>query len=422
MAVARPSVNIYNEKSEPVGTVITMPGVFKAPIRPDIVNSVHDRMRKNSRQSNAVYRYAGHETSAESWGTGRAVARIPRVHGGGTNRSGQGAFGNMCRGGHMCHPKKVFRRWHRKINISERRVALCSAIAASGIPALVMARGHNLGRVPEIPLVLSSDVEGIKKTKQAVTWLKNLKAYSDIQKVKNSRHLRPGIGKMRNRRYIKKRGPIIIYDSDKGLTKAFRNIEGITLINVKALNLLKFAPGGHVGRFAIWTENAFRKLDAIYGTPTKPSTEKHNFDLPRSKMTNTDLQSLLQSSEIQAAVRRHRMKDQKPAPRVKKNPLKNAALMSRLNPFAISLKRRAIRENRKNLLAKKRKASGEVDASAPPAKKGKLGAVKGATTGQASGKGKPGKKPKEGKVAAAPAAVKGAAQQSQTGIGKPKTK
>lgn len=37
----------------------------------------------------------GHQTSAESWGTGRAVARIPRVRGGGTHRSGQGAFGNV---------------------------------------------------------------------------------------------------------------------------------------------------------------------------------------------------------------------------------------------------------------------------------------------------------------------------------------
>lgn len=42
----------------------------------------------------AVAREAGHQTSAESWGTGRAVARIPRVSGGGTSRSGQAAFGN----------------------------------------------------------------------------------------------------------------------------------------------------------------------------------------------------------------------------------------------------------------------------------------------------------------------------------------
>lgn len=52
-------------------------------------------MAKNKRQPYAVSKAAGHQTSAESWGTGRAVARIPRVRGGGTHRSGQGAFGNV---------------------------------------------------------------------------------------------------------------------------------------------------------------------------------------------------------------------------------------------------------------------------------------------------------------------------------------
>ena len=46
----------------------------------------------------------------------------------------------------------------------------------------------------------------------------------------------------------------------KGLTKAFRNIPGVDTISVDALNLLKLAPGGHVGRFCIWTESAFKKL------------------------------------------------------------------------------------------------------------------------------------------------------------------
>ena len=85
----------------------------------------------------------GHQTSAESWGTGRAVARIPRVRGGGTHRSGQGAFGNMCRGGHMFAPTKVYRRWHRKVNVAQKRYAMCSAIAATGVPALVMAKGKD---------------------------------------------------------------------------------------------------------------------------------------------------------------------------------------------------------------------------------------------------------------------------------------
>lgn len=72
-----------------------LPAVFKSPIRPDIVQFVHTNMAKNKRQAHAVSTKAGHQTSAESWGTGRAVARIPRVRGGGTHRSGQGAFGNV---------------------------------------------------------------------------------------------------------------------------------------------------------------------------------------------------------------------------------------------------------------------------------------------------------------------------------------
>ena len=88
-----------------------------------------------------IFFYQGHQTSAESWGTGRAVARIPRVRGGGTHRSGQGAFGNMCRGGRMFAPTKTWRRWHRKINVNQKRYAMCSAIAASGSPALVMSKG-----------------------------------------------------------------------------------------------------------------------------------------------------------------------------------------------------------------------------------------------------------------------------------------
>merc|ERR1712226_1681461 len=114
---------------------LSLPAVFKAPIRPDIVTFVHSEMKKNSKQPYAVSKFAGHQTSAESWGTGRAVARIPRVRGGGTHRSGQGAFGNMCRGGHMFAPTKTFRGWHRRVNVAQKRYAMCSAIAATGVPA-----------------------------------------------------------------------------------------------------------------------------------------------------------------------------------------------------------------------------------------------------------------------------------------------
>ena len=78
-ACARPLVSVYNEKGEASENSLKLPTVFKAPIRPDIINFVHTNLRKNSRQPYAVSKYAGAQTSAESWGTGRAVSRIPRV-------------------------------------------------------------------------------------------------------------------------------------------------------------------------------------------------------------------------------------------------------------------------------------------------------------------------------------------------------
>lgn len=106
-----------------------------------------------------------------------------RVRGGGTHRSGQGAFGNMCRGGRMFAPTKPWRRWHRKINVNQRRFALVSAIAASGVPALVQSKGHIIDGVSEFPLVVSDETQKLTKTKQAVALLRRLRVWADIQKV-----------------------------------------------------------------------------------------------------------------------------------------------------------------------------------------------------------------------------------------------
>ena len=134
-------ITVYDEAGKATTENIKLPAVFTAPIRPDIVNFVHFQMKKNGQHPYAVSLEAGHQTSAESWGTGRAVARIPRVRGGGTHRSGQGAFGNMCRGGRMFSPTKTWRRWHRNINVAQKRYAICSAIAATGITSLVLSKG-----------------------------------------------------------------------------------------------------------------------------------------------------------------------------------------------------------------------------------------------------------------------------------------
>lgn len=187
-----------------------------------------------------------------------SVSRIPRVPGGGTSRSGQGAFGNMCRGGRMFAPTKIWRKWHKKISVNQRRYAVVSALAATAIPALVMARGHQIDNVPEFPLVISDDIITITKTKEAKNLLQLVGAFEDVVKVELSKKVRRGVGKSRNRRYTQRRGPLIIYDVSEGLHKAFRNLPGIQLSNVDNLSLLDLAPGGHLGRFCIWSKGESR--------------------------------------------------------------------------------------------------------------------------------------------------------------------
>jgi large subunit ribosomal protein L4e len=338
---SRPTVSIIGKDGAPTGATHTLPTVFTSPIRPDIVQQVHTGMAKNKRQPYSVSEKAGHQTSAESWGTGRAVARIPRVSGGGTHRAGQAAFGNMCRSGRMFAPTKIWRKWHIKVNQGQKRYATCSALAASAAPPLLMARGHQIMTIPEVPLVIDSalfDGASLARTSASLALLKAVGAGPDLDKVKGSKKLRAGKGKLRGRRHRQRRGPLVVYDPEvdgKELVKGFRNLPGVETSPVTALNLLQLAPGGHLGRFVVWTSAAFKALDNIYGTTTEPSAHKRDFLLPSNVVSQADLTRLINSSEIQstlngpkgdAVTRRAAVQ--------KKNPLKNKQVMLRLNPYA----------------------------------------------------------------------------------------
>merc|ERR1712040_31951 len=232
---------------------------------------------------------------------------------------------------------------------------MCSAIAATGVPALVMAKGHVISNIPEVPFVVSDKTQGFSKTKEAVEFLRRNKAWADVAKVYASRRMRAGKGKLRNRRHVQKLGPLVIYDQDQGVAKAFRNIPGVDCIQVDNLNLLKLAPGGHVGRFCIWTESAFKKLDGLYGTWRKASTSKANWNLPQPKMANTDLSALLKSEAIRKVLRAPNKKVKRAV--VKTNPLKNIRTMLQLNPYSAVQKKNAVLTEAKNLRAKAVKAA-----------------------------------------------------------------
>jgi large subunit ribosomal protein L4e len=214
----------------------------------------------------------------------------------------------------------------------------------------------------EVPLVVSG-IEGIKKTKEATAVLERLGAFEDVQKVKDTKRIRVGKGKARNRRHVLRKGPLIIFNEDNGIEQAFRNIPGVELCSVDRLNLLQLAPGGHMGRLIVWTDGAFQRLESLFGSLSKKSEEKHNYQPPRPLMNNADLARIINSEEVQKKLR-PTVKQTKHV-KHKKNPLKNLGAMVKLNPYAMTRKRNELlaqearKEGRAQKVQKKRAMSKE---------------------------------------------------------------
>merc|ERR1719329_840907 len=347
---SRPVVSVYKrENVDEIAGSIPMPGVFSAPIRNDLVHFVHSELSKNRRQAHGVYFKAGQEHSAESWGTGRAVARIPRIGGSGTSRSGQATFGNMCRKGRMFAPLKVWRKWHRTSNRNQKRHAVASALAACAVAPLVLARGHHVNTVPELPLVV--DTLNVDSTKALLKALEAVGVDEDLRRVRASKATRAGFNKMRYSRFKMAKGPLIVYgDENPNLKRTARNLPGIDTCSVHRLNLLQLAPGGHLGRFVMFTADAFKCLNKVFGTYREKGIEKNGYQLNRNMMSCADLARIINSDQVQAKLRAVR-KNPIVKRSTKKNPLKNKTLMQKLNPSS-----RAWRE-----AAKKNEAQAKKD-------------------------------------------------------------
>jgi len=124
---------------------------------------------------------------------------------------------------------------------------------------------------------------------------------------------------------------------------------------VDRLNLLQLAPGGHMGRFCIWTESAFARLNELYGTVDTAAAAKVGYKLPRLQMANADLASIINSTAIQSVVR-PAVKPRTWA-RQRPNPLTNKAAMRKLNPYVALLRKS---EKKAAVVAKDAKSKAEA--------------------------------------------------------------
>jgi len=238
----------------------------------------------------------------------------------------------MCRKGRMFAPLKVYRKWHRKTNLNQKRHAVASALAASAVTPLVMARGHRVNDVPELPLVIDS--LAIENTKNLLSVFTKFGVSDEMHRVRTSKKIKSGHGKYRgNTRYNMRKGPLVIYgDENKLVKQCARNLPGVDTCHVQRLNLLQLAPGGHLGRFIIWTKDAFHALHSIFGAGRRVGHEKGGYHLNRTVMSCADLARIINSDNVQSKLRTTRshirLHDKRHV-----NPLTNRSLMTKLNPF-----------------------------------------------------------------------------------------
>jgi len=193
-----------------------------------------------------------------------------------------------------------------------------------------MARGHKIEDVPELPLVVDSLNK--EKTAALIKSLGFLGCAADLTRVRTSKNTRAGQGKLRNARFTLRKGPLVIYGDENGQVKqSARNLPGVDVCHVSRINLLQLAPGGHIGRLIIFTKDAFEQLDNIFGTYRERGVQKGGFQLGRNMMSCADLARIINSDQIQSKLRMQRV-NYAQSSKGKKNPLKNATLMQRLNP------------------------------------------------------------------------------------------
>ncbi len=253
-------VPLYDLSGNEVGKV-TLPEVFNYSVRPDVIRRVY--LSQLTARIQQKYRdpLAGLRTSAESWGAGHGVARVPRVKGRGYPKAGNAARAATAVGGVRVMAPRAPRSIWEKVNKKERRLALLSAIAATSVPKLVQAR-HRVEGIERFPLVVVNDLENLEKTKDVYSLLVSLGLQDELERTKyRFRKIRAGRGKMRGRVRQRARGPLIIYLNEGApIARAARNIPGVDVVSLRNLSVMHLAPGGVPGRLTIWSNEALSKL------------------------------------------------------------------------------------------------------------------------------------------------------------------
>ena len=249
------NVPVFSEDGEELRRIL-LPKIFGSYVRKDLVLRAYLSEFTASLQPKGRDPYAGKRTTAESWGVGRGIARVPRL-----KNSPRAALINFAVGGRLAHPPRIEKKIHEHINKKERILATISAIAATSYINLAKERGHVFS-VETLPVVISDDVaKNVVKTRQAVSLLEKLKILEDVERARRLTRIRAGKGKMRGRRYKEPRSILFVLpDKGASLYYAVKNLPGVDVTTPYEVNVLHLAPGGVPGRLTVYTEDSIKIL------------------------------------------------------------------------------------------------------------------------------------------------------------------
>ncbi|NKE35554.1 50S ribosomal protein L4 [Natronococcus sp. JC468] len=232
---------------------IELPAVFETQYRPDLIARAVRAAQANRKQDYGADEFAGLRTPAESFGSGRGMAHVPR-------QNGRGRRVPQTVSGRKAHPPKAEKDWTESINTKEKKLAVRSAIAATTDAELVAKRGHEFDDDIETPVVVSDEFEDLEKTKEVVSFLEDAGLATDVERADEGRSVRSGRGTTRGRKYKQPKSILFVTSSETGPSRAARNLAGADVTTAAEVNAEDLAPGAQPGRLTVWTESALEEV------------------------------------------------------------------------------------------------------------------------------------------------------------------
>ena len=230
---------------------VDLPEVFETTHRPDLVKRAVLAARANQKQDTGTDEYAGLRTPAESQGSGRGLAHVPR-------QDGRAREVPQAVSGRPAHPPKAEKDRGLDINTKERKLATRSAIAATADGDVVTDRGHDFDGDLEFPLVVDDEFEDLTKTRRAVEVFESLGVYADVERAEDGKTVRAGRGTTRGRKYSEPKSVLVVTSEEPSL--AARNLAGADVATAGEVDAEDLAPGTEPGRLTVWTESAVEEV------------------------------------------------------------------------------------------------------------------------------------------------------------------